>query len=823
MKLKLLSILLAAQACALAAFADYSVSGTVVEVNSQSPCINAVYHIYSENDTVNPVINNITDMEGKFKQKIKDCGKYIIRIEYLGTKTQNVPFTISAAMPSANLGIITMPPLANELQELVVTVQKPLVVSDGANLTYNVQEDPAVSTSSILEMLRKVPMVTVDGQDNIRVNGSSDFKIYLNGRSNPMFSSNAQQVLKAMPASSIIKIEVLTEPGAKYEAEGTGGILNIVTQTQSSQTVEDGFSGSVEGNFGVQNWGAGGFLQGKLNRVTASANVNYSNGKLFKRKGFMYNRINYADGSYLENDIQTPQGNNYYYIGGNFSLSWEADSLNLFTLGLNVDAIGAINQMGPGISKTFSPDGTMLSHSLTNLQADFNNNDIAVNASYQHNFNNNGNSLTLSYQFAHTHNPTDIWQSIQDKMLQNMATSYTRTLTTNNSNEHTVQADWSKPFSEKHILELGAKGVFRHNTSISEVSGGNTSFEEMVPIAEENNNIAQYQDIAATYAAYTGHYGKWTLRTGLRYEFTNLGINFKTGKYTDFSSKLNDLVPDLALSFSTTPMHTWRVAYSMRISRPSIDQVNPTIINIMPGYAQMGNPDLGSQKSHNLSLGYSQYAGKASFNLRLGYKFVNNLISRFSFQKDGVIYETAANMGKYNEASLNGYLNYNFSDKIQAGLYGTLSYAHYSLPDNALSMHGWQGNLGANISYIMPKGFSMSAYGGWAGRQYQAQGWFSGWHYYGIGVTKKLLSDKMEISLNANNMFEHYTSFSNYTRTKDSENYGKYKMQNWGVAVSIKWNFGSLKASVKKTNAIIDNDDKASIGSQNGTGGAVNK
>lgn len=121
-----------------------------------------------------------------------------------------------------------------DLEGFVIVQQKKLVESDGAKLTYNVTEDPESGSSNILEILRKVPGVTVDAEDNVKVNGQSSFKILMNNREDPMLKGDLKTVLKSIPASSIKKIEVISEPGAKYEAEGVGGILNIVTDRKQN-------------------------------------------------------------------------------------------------------------------------------------------------------------------------------------------------------------------------------------------------------------------------------------------------------------------------------------------------------------------------------------------------------------------------------------------------------------------------------------------------------------------------------------------------------------------------------------------------------------
>ena len=163
--------------------------------------------------------------------------------------------------------------LYDELDEFVITAKKDVVKSDGAKLTYDLEQDKTSKGQSVLDALRKVPMVSVDGQDNIRVKGDSNFKIYVNGKEDPMLTANASRVLKAMPAESVSKIEVITEPGARYDAEGTGGILNLVTERKQTK---EGYTGSLSLNTGSQTDGASAYARVKYGNVTADANVNFA-------------------------------------------------------------------------------------------------------------------------------------------------------------------------------------------------------------------------------------------------------------------------------------------------------------------------------------------------------------------------------------------------------------------------------------------------------------------------------------------------------------------------------------------------------------------
>ena len=161
---------------------DYRVSGKVVSKTDGETCPGATYRIFLSTDTVTPAAFNVTDAEGYFNQPLPSEGDYIMKIEYIGMKNAQRLFSLSKDSPSAGLGAIALSPDDETLDEVVVIAKKKLVESDGATLTYNVEDDPESQTNSTIEMLRKVPMVTVDAEDNIKVNGNSNFKILINGK-----------------------------------------------------------------------------------------------------------------------------------------------------------------------------------------------------------------------------------------------------------------------------------------------------------------------------------------------------------------------------------------------------------------------------------------------------------------------------------------------------------------------------------------------------------------------------------------------------------------------------------------------------------------
>lgn len=204
----------------------------------------------------------VTDMQGQFQDKVSGKGSFVLTITSVGRQPIVREFSVAAGQKQVDFGTLYIADATNELGQVEVVAQKPLVKADIDKIEYSVQDDPDSETNSVLEMLRKVPLVTVDGEDNIKVNGSSSFKVYVNGKPNNMMSNNPTEVLKSMPANTIKHIEVITNPGPKYDAEGVGGILNIVTEGGGFE----GYTVTVSGN--ASNRGAGGGLFGTVQKVS---------------------------------------------------------------------------------------------------------------------------------------------------------------------------------------------------------------------------------------------------------------------------------------------------------------------------------------------------------------------------------------------------------------------------------------------------------------------------------------------------------------------------------------------------------------------------
>jgi hypothetical protein len=230
------------------------VRGQVVDSLSQEAIPFATVMIYNEQQKTTPVTVGATDDKGFFQLGLKKPGAYSLSVEFLGKNKVFKSFTVESGQ-NLDMGKISMSDNTNQLKEVTITAQRPLVKVDLDKITYSMDQDPESKTNNLLEMLKKVPMVTVDGEENIQVKGSSNFKYYINGKPSNMLSNNPKDVLRSIPANTVKNIEVITEPGAKYDAEGVAGIINIVLQGQSSL---GGYTVSVNGSANSLGfWGGG--------------------------------------------------------------------------------------------------------------------------------------------------------------------------------------------------------------------------------------------------------------------------------------------------------------------------------------------------------------------------------------------------------------------------------------------------------------------------------------------------------------------------------------------------------------------------------------
>lgn len=787
----------------------YTVKGVLLDSLTMEGEPYATIRIVKKEAPAKPVKLAVTDTQGKFQEQITGSGNYVLTISSIGKTAVVKEFTLAPENKIMDFGNLYTNDDANELAAVEVVAQKPLVKVDIDKIEYNIQDDPDSETNSILEMLRKVPLVTVDGEDNIQVNGSSSFKVHVNGKPNNMMSNNPKEVLKSMPANSIKYIEVITDPGAKYDAEGVGGILNIVTLGGGFE----GYTVTLSGN--VSNTGVGGSAYGTVQKgkltVTGNYAYNYNDNPRSYSKG-----IKEVGNSMSELSDGSSKGKNRFQHG-NIEASYEIDTLRLVTMAFGLYGGGFDSE---GNNFTEMEDQYSYRRLSDNDNSWYS---IRGNIDYQRMFNKKGRMFTFSYRIGSEPENTDDYslytdKDINEEWINRLDLRDRHFDSKTNTIEHTFQGDYVTPIGEYHTIETGAKYIIRNNNSDTKsylVENNQEIFDDKQSVDYKHLN-----DIFAAYAGYTLRYKSLSGKVGLRYEYTMLDVKYKLTPERDFDNSYSDLVPSATLGVKIGQTQNLRGGYSMRIRRPSIYFLNPYRNTSNPTSVSYGNPDLDTEKSHNLNISYSSFSAKFNVNLSLRHTFNNNSIERYSFtDEDGILNNTFANAGKTKYTGLSAYVNWNASPLTRIYINANGGYSDLKSPSLNLKNSGWDVFMYGGIQHTFPYEIRGSLNLMGSSPRVTLQGKRSGFYNYHFSLNKSFINKRLTVTAFAGNIFNKYRKMKNVTEGMGFRNETENKFFTQRYGVSISYRIGDLKAQVKKAARTIQNDDlKGGEGGNSGGG-----
>ena len=686
-----------------------------------------------------------------------------------------------------------------ELEGVEIKAQRQLIKQEIDRIGYDVQADEESKTQTVMDMLRKVPMVTVDGQDNILVKGNSSFKIYKNGHLDPSLSKNAKEVFKSMPASMVKRIEVITDPGAREDAEGVDAILNIVMVNGSKMSGITGVVSAAYTSLNHPNLYAS--LTGQMGKLLMSVDYGYGGMSSRETENSTHTERNFLDTGnkmLLHSDGSNPGGIHYT----NLNASYDIDSLNLVSASFG-GYFYKLNVQGDSKTSLYSAsDQPIYSFSNHYWMPGYSHSSWNGRFDYEHKTRRKGERFTLSYMLALTRQHSDEENTYSE--LMNAPFSYTGSLQTERERftEHTFQADWLRPLGKGHQLEIGTKYIDRNNNS------HNTQefFGDDLLINDEFQHTTR---VLAGYADYIYNREKWSARAGLRYEYSFMEGSYPDGKGETFTKHLNDWVPQASLKYQLTDAQSLKLNYTTSINRPGISYLNPAVV-ISPTIIYQGNPQLVSSRTQRISLVYSYILPSLTLQVAPGYHHTSDGISDIQTAKDDIRYRTYENILRYRRASLETYVQWKPFDGTTIVLNNNLRYEHYENPNLGYRTYGWSDNYYVNLSQKLPWKLLLylNSYGK-IGRSpsdvYTMRHSYFG--YYASLQRSFLKADRLTVRIAANAPFNKYWSSEAETVNGDYRDF----QQSWNRArsftIAITYRFGSLKASVKKAEHSIDNDD----------------
>jgi outer membrane receptor protein involved in Fe transport len=687
---------------------------------------------------------------------------------------------------------------SKDLEGVTVVHQKRLVKMEADKMTYKVSEDEDAKSNTVLDMLRKVPMVTVDGQDNITVNGSSSFKVYVDGMPNVMFSSNPSMVFKSMPASMVKNIEVITNPGAKYDAEGAGGVLNIIMNKQNPMAAQsmNGMNGTVRASAGNRQLGGSVFVNGQQDKLTYSANVMTS----YNKPGNTTTEMEQLQDSGMsqvmtsDNDVKTP------FTMGSLTLGYQIDSMSVINATASLNSLSMKSQ-GTSMT-TMGGAGSNFGYGST---TDMKNSRTSFSGSvdYQRFFNQeHTHSLALTYQLNYSPATTKMTNDfLTPSGVLDLTDRYSenKDKTTN----HIFQLDYTLPIATGQTLSLGSKLQLHDATSDSKY------YLENVYDASSSSEYEFKNSILAGYGEYSGRWNDFSAKAGLRYEYTWQDVEYHLGNGHDFSTSYGSLVPTASLSYTLGGSSNLGMTYNMRISRPGISYLNPYVDKTNPIALTYGNPDLDVEKAHNVSLVYNLFTPTLMLNLNLHHNFTDNAISQYSFyDSQNLLNTTYGNVVKSHQTGVNAYVNYLLTSNTRLFLNGGLNYT--DLRSNALaqSNSGWTGNAMMGVQQTLPWDLKLSAFAITSTKSYTLQGWTGGFNLLTASLSKSLLNDKLNLSISGLTGLNKggKLNIDTESRGKDFTSHTSIKVPIYGVTFTVSYTFGNSKVMSKQHTSRVQND-----------------
>lgn len=779
---------------------EYKISGTIADSTTLKPLGYITVSLKTDENTA--IKAALTKMDGSFVFHSLQPLSYFITIISVGYRAKTISIDLTDSIDkSADLGTIYISTYINRLNEVLITANKPLIKQEIDRLTYDLQADPDSRGNSVLEMMRKVPFISLDAEENILLKGNSSYRILINGKPSSMVERNPKEILRSMPASTIQKIEVITNPPAKYDAEGLAGIINIII----NKKLENGYNGSLNINekFPAGGPGLGGSFTVKQDKLGVSG---YGGASLYNVPQTIASANRNTFGTSFTNLIQngTSRSNSKTgYLGT--ELSFEIDSLNLITGQFNING---------SRSTGFDTQNSNLNGNEAVLQRyDLENNnersgngfDAALN--YQLGFKANKNKLlTFSYRYYNFRN--DLRSSLSVFNPLNYTEPNYLQDNHENSSEQTFQVDYVYPIKNLQV-EAGLKGIFRDNKSdfqyLSVAENG-----QLEPDPGRINQFYNSQNIFGAYNSYQLELKNWGFKAGVRIEQTVIDADFISNE-SQIQQDYFTTIPSVAVNRKFKNLSSLNFGFSQRIKRPGINKLNPFVDRSNPNFESSGNPNLRPSLLNRMQLGYS-VSKKATVNIGMDYSFIKNFYSQVSSfdPQTNITRSTFQNTGKARAISNYLNLNYPFSKKWNMSVNANVDYLWLggTVNGSTVKNEGFVQSYSASTGYRFDTGWRLNANLNIIGRNIASlQGRSNSFVVSSFGVNKDLVKDKLSFSASASNPFTKYrnnqveTFGPNFIEIRDSQVYFR------NYSLSLNYSFGQLKEAIKKNKRGIKNDD----------------
>ena len=732
-----------------------NLSGKIIDKETLLPVEFTVITI-SKSDTKQIINGGSADANGNFNIELNN-GIYDIKFEFPGYKTQEkLNQNISV---DTNLGNILLETESNQIETVVIRSEKTTVDIKLDKKVYSVGQDLMVKGGTVSDVLDNIPSVTVDSEGAISLRGNENVKVLIDGK--PSNAVSVNDALKMLPADAVDKVEVITNPSARYDAEGGAGILNIILKKGKS----NGFNGTLMATTGTpDNHGINGTLNYKTNQINlfTTQGYNYKSNPGYSKVNTRYLNSDNSTNSYINEDRENSRINKGY--NGGFGFDWYLDKSTTWTNSINYRKNSGDNEEDVDYNNFDSNRNFTFYRNRLNLE-DQNEENIEYNTNLVKNFNKSGHKLTIDGSFSDSKNYNN--STIFDNSSLSTTTSTDLTKNNQKQNRNLIQADYVLPIGEKYQFEAGYRGNFVNmNTDYAVLNNGivNNAFTNILEYSEKVN---------AFYTQFGIKFNKLSMLYGLRFEDSDINVDQITSAIYK-NKKYNNFFPSAFLTYEITDNSNVSINYSKRINRPRGRQLNPfntysSNINIFKG-----NPDLNPTLTDAVDLGYLTKLGKITLSTSVYYNYTKNSFQMVRYVEglnpDGVPITTSSfvNIGEENRAGFEFTLNYspykwwklnsNFN-LFRVQTKGDFYYSYFDVSNNLIdkvqnfdnTASSWFARINSKIS--LPSKIDWQTNITYNGPQNNAQGSVKGIFAMNLAFSKDVLKDKATVALNVNDVF----------------------------------------------------------------------
>lgn len=748
----------------------------------------------------------ISGDDGSFKITNLPIGDYTVLISFVGYESISREVSLTPKNPDVNLNQIKLSGNMQELEEVVVQGEKELVENKIDKIVYNAENDVANAGGDASDVLRRAPLLNVDAQGNVSLRGSQNVQILINGKPSSMFASSPSDALKSIPSDNIKSVEVITTPSAKYDGEGTAGIINIITK----KSTPEGFSGNIDATVGnLSNRGVLSLNAGKGRfGFNSSASAFYSperegsfdlyrediiNGesRILKESGpNLSNRLGFFGSAGAFYDF-----NAYHSLSTAFRLRGFSSDRDNIVNGSFVDPINNISQQYERNTET------------DNLFSGY-----EWSLDYVYKFpQNEGQELAVSYKIDGNVQNQDYVITQRDVEGSDPTLFQDEKNTNDGDNkENTIQIDYTHPFNERFKLEAGAKTILRDVTSDFQYDSLDRNLDQYVVDPSRTDVFDYNQDVIAGYVSSNIKFGKkYGLVAGVRYERTEIDGDFEQ-QDSPFSNSYDNWLPSVIVSRKMGKFNTLKASYSRRIQRPSLRVINPFVQLNNNRNISFGNPALDPELTDQYEVSYGMFIKKFSINTALFYKRTTQIIESYlDINNEGISTTTFRNIGENDSYGVNLYTSVSLFDMVtlRGGL-NVYTYNSQGTVDGVkLSRDAvvWDGNLNGNIKF--KNGWIVDLFGFYRAPRQTLQGTNPSFSIFVMGV-KKEFSEKFSLGARVVEPFFADKSFGselkgqNFIQTSNTE----IPFRSFGINVSYK--FGKLDFKQRSRRSKINNQDQ---------------